>query len=99
VATTIPKVGERFTVRRLTGYKLHQERPLDCRGWRPSKLNPGQYTGDCECGRCNGVTTEHPGTVEDVVYWMDNSIDIQVRGDDGELYLHEMVAPHGDLCF
>ena len=99
---TIPSEGDRYTVSKLHGYKLSQERPFTCRGWRPSKLHPGQYTGDCEgeCGgNCNGTTTYHEGTVERVIYWADNSIDVEVRGDDGEMYRTQMVAPHGDRCF
>jgi hypothetical protein len=100
---TLPKEGDRITVSKLTGYKLVQNRPMECRTWRPSSLpeNKGKYTSSCEgaCGgNCNGVTTYHEGTVEKVIFWADNSIEAQVRLDDGTIHTKQYVAPHGDVC-
>ena len=98
---TIPAIGSRHSVPVLTGYVYHQNRPFTCSAWRPSKLHPGQYTSDCEgaCGgNCNGATTHYPGTVTNVIYWADNSIDVEVRCDDGITRRDLIVSPHGDIC-
>jgi hypothetical protein len=82
----IPNQGDRFSVSVLRGYRLVQNRPFEC---RPV----------CRCGECNGHTTVYDGTVERVIYWADNSIEVMVRCDDGELRYRRLVGPHGDVCF
>lgn len=84
-ATTYPTKGDRVVVPVLSGYKLVQNRPFDCR-----------YS--CHCGTCNGSTTEYPGTVDNVIYWADNSVEAEVRCDDGEMRLLRLKPPSGDVC-
>lgn len=78
--------GERTTVSERVGYKLAQNRPYSCR-----------YL--CECGECDGVVTEYEGTVEKMIYWMDNSVEAVVRCDDGETRSKMLRHPSGDVCF
>ena len=80
-----PSKGQRYTVHILTGYRTYSSRPLDCRM-------------ACQCGACNGVSTRKEGTVEDVVYYADNSVEVRVRTDDGDIVREMLVAPHGDVC-
>lgn len=99
MSAVIPKEGDRVTVPVLTGYKLTQERPFECRGWSRHP-ETGEYGGGCKCGEnCDGATTLHEGTVERVIYWADNSIESTVLCDDGERRTLHHVAPHGDVCF
>jgi len=81
----IPTKGDRHTVNIRTGYRLAQNRPHDCRHV-------------CVCGDCNGHTSAHPGTVERVIPYADNSVEINVRCDDGRVRRAMVVAPHGDRC-
>ena len=96
--TTEPKEGDRYDVSVLTGYKLHQERPGLCNQWAPHP-DTGRYTSGCKCGKCNGVTTVHPGTVERLIYWADNSREAIVKCDDGETRRVMLAPPSGDICF
>lgn len=96
--TQIPTEGERVEVPVLTGYKLVQNRPFECRSWSPDPVT-GKYSSGCKCGECNGHTTVYEGTVERVIRWMDNSIEIIVACDDGETRRQTLVHPHGDVCF
>lgn len=82
----IPAKGDRVDVHELHGYKLVQDRPFDC---RPS----------CKCGKCNGQSTTHEGTVEKVYYYADNSVEAEVLCDDGKYRVLHLVAPHGDACY
>ena len=84
--TRDPQTGDRFTVRVLSGYRLWQERPFEC---RPA----------CVCGTCNGTTTEYPGMVDRVIYWADNSREAVVRCDDGKVRREMLAPPSGDACF
>lgn len=74
--------GTEVTYSRTTGSKMIQNRPFECRPM-------------CQCGTCNGVTTHHTSTVESVIPYMDNSIEVKLA--DG--HTHMLVAPHGDVCF
>lgn len=74
--------GTEVTYSRTTGSKMIQNRPFECRPM-------------CQCGTCNGVTTHHTSTVESVISYMDNSIEVKLA--DG--HTHMLVAPHGDVCF
>lgn len=78
--------GSRTEVHELQGYKLVQNRPFAC---RPV----------CRCGECNGRSVTYPGTVVQTWYYADNSIETEVRCDDGVTRYIRHVAPHGDLCF
>lgn len=80
------EAGERVDVPVLSGYKLVQERPYDCR-----------FGCTCERG-CNGTTTIYPGTVERVIYWADNSTEAVVACDDGETRRLMLAYPSGDVC-
>lgn len=78
--------GDRVTLEVLSGYVYDQHRPLDCRH-------------GCVCGSCNGTTTEYQGTVQSIIYWMDNSVEAEVLCDDGKLRKQMLEAPKGDVCF
>ena len=84
-STTIPSKGDRVSVFEQQGYTLHQHRPGDCRGC-------------CKCGECEGHSVEFPGTVDEVVYWADNSIEAMVACDDGQRRILRLSAPSGDPC-
>lgn len=77
--------GQRVEVPVLSGYRLVQERPFDCR-----------YS--CKCGKCNGSTTCYPGVVSKIIYWADNSTEAVVKCDDGQERRMMLRAPHGDVC-
>lgn len=74
--------GTEVAYSKLVGYKMIQNRPFEC---RPT----------CKCGTCNGVTTHHTSTVESVISYMDNSVEVKLA--DG--HNHMLVVPHGDVCF
>jgi hypothetical protein len=81
-----PQKGERVVVHELTGYRLHQERPLDCRL-------------GCVCGQCNGKTIDYPGVVTTIINWMDNSREAQVLCDDGRQRIIRLARPSGDASY
>lgn len=83
---TMVQKGERLVVTRRLGYKLHQERPFNCRM-------------GCECGTCDGTLHEYPGTVEQIIYYADNSIEAYVMCDDGERRMQRLSNPSGDVCY
>jgi hypothetical protein len=99
MATQTTKTGDRVIVSELVGYVLPQHRPFGCSGWRPSKLKPGTYTGDCECGRCNGHTERYPGTVDRIIEWADNSTEAGGAGDDRHERRMMIRPPSGDRCY
>lgn len=78
--------GARVTIARLSGYVLHQNRPMGCRRY------------GCKCGRCNGTTALLDGTSRGVVYYADNSIEAVVDLDDGTDFLARLKPPSGDPC-
>lgn len=80
--TSIPKPGDRWIVSHSEGHLLIQDRPLAHR----------------ECGCHTGTTTYLVGEVQRVIWWMDNSIEVQVLGEDGQTYLDQLKAPSGDAC-
>ena len=84
--TTIPNKGDRHVCAKHSGYVLMQNRPRDCRG------------GLCRCGKCNGTSIEVELEVEQVIYWMDNSIEVVATDSDGRRWTDTLVAPHGDVC-
>jgi hypothetical protein len=84
--TAIPQKGDRVEVEVLTGYRLHQERPFAC---RPA----------CTCGSCYGTTTVYPGTVTNMLYYADNSIESEVLCDDGQTRTMRHKPPSGDVCY
>lgn len=87
--TTLPAHainGGRIVVSQLEGYKLVQNRPLDCRH-------------SCTCGECYGRKVAYPGTVVRTIHWADNSVETEVACDDGKTRMIQHVGPHGDLCF
>lgn len=90
--------GADVLVSELTGYKLEQHRPMDCRGYGLD-TRTGEYTYGCKCGKCGGVTRLHWGRVERVVYWADNSIEafVKIKGRD-ERKIVTLTAAHGDVC-
>lgn len=85
-ATKVPAKGDRVIVETITGYRLIQNRPFECRPM-------------CKCGECNGVTLEYPGTVTKIIYWMDNSTDAVVMCDDGRERTKHILMPSGDVCY
>lgn len=93
---TIPAEGSRTVVPVLSGYTLVQNRPMACRTWSPRA--DGRYSSGCKCGTCDGSTTRYPGTVEKVIHYADNSIEMEVACDDGQTRRVMLVAPHGDVC-
>ncbi len=97
-AEAYPADGTRITVSILEGYKLSQNRPMECRtaGTDP---RTGKWTFGCKCGTCNGVTREAEGTVERTVFWADNSIETFVALDEGGRHIIRHKMPSGDLCF
>jgi hypothetical protein len=82
----IPAKGDRHLFPVHSGYVLSQCRPAPCR-----------YC--CICGSCNGTSSEVEAEVTEVIYWMDNSIEVVGLADDGRYYRQTMVAPHGDRCY
>jgi hypothetical protein len=92
------KKGDRVIITELHGYRLVQERPFDCRGWSKDPRT-GEYHGGCKCGTCDGETVYYPGTVWQRIYWADNSIDLGVRCDDGQLRTHQLTPPSGDASY
>lgn len=88
--------GDRVVVTELRGYRLSQDRPSAC-NWGPEA--DGRYTSNCKCGgNCNGTSVEFPGTVDEIIYWADNSVEATVQCDDGERRRLRLRAPYGDLC-
>ena len=85
--TLLPSIGDPYTIVRTPGYKLVQDRPFDCRN------------GRCQCGKCDGVRVECEGTVDRVVHYADNSIEVEVRMPDGRVMTDMVKAPSGDVCF
>lgn len=83
---TLPSVGDAYTVTERTGYRPPQNRPYNCQS-------------GCACGACAGTVTEHLGTVTDVLYFADNSIEARVLCADGTTRTAYLVAAHGDVCF
>ena len=96
-AREIPKEGDRVIVSELSGYVLEQNRPHECRTAGSHPVT-GEWTFGCKCGKCGGTTTKHPGTVIRVIHWADNSVESQVKCDDGKVRLMRHVHPHGDVC-
>ena len=81
----IPAKGDPYTIETLPGYTLVQDRPFEC---RPA----------CSCGKCNGTPTNYPGIVTGVIYFADNSVEIDVACEDGETRRTMVKAPSGDVC-
>jgi hypothetical protein len=84
----IPAKGDRHLFPVHSGYIPLQSRPRDC-----------QRTYTCVCGTCDGTSSEVEAEVTEVIYWMDNSIEVVGLADDGRYYRQTMVAPHGDRCY
>jgi hypothetical protein len=95
--TPIPAEGDRIQVPVLRGYTLEQDRPMACRTY--GQYANGSYGWGCKCGECHGNTILYPGTVERVVYYADNSTEVEVLCDDGTRRITQPVPPHGDVCF
>ena len=81
----VPAVGDVTTFTEYTKYTPIQYRPVPCRA------------GLCVCGECS-AKVEHTGTVEDVLKFADNSVEVNVRCADGKLRRRMVVAPNGDVC-
>lgn len=93
------KEGDEIEVSVTVGYRLVQNRPYPCGTWAPDPNKGGAYSSGCKCGSCDGKTVVHKGIVEKVIYWADNSIDAEVRCEDGWLRVKHLAPPSGDVCF
>lgn len=101
MTTTIPAVGDEITYTQLSNY--HPNPP--CRyayyAGQPIPFADGatyvKRVNGCACpdGAHQYRTETRTSTVAEVIYWMDNSIELVLA--DG--HREQVVAPHGDACF
>lgn len=96
MSNRIPEKGERVRVDVHRGYTVHQDRPMECRTFGATW--DGGWSHGCKCGECGGNSISYPGTVTEVIYWMDNSVEYVVKCDDGKVRRVTAVQPHGDVC-
>ncbi len=63
MSVTYPAAGQLHKFSTLSGYRLVQDRPFNC---RPA----------CTCGECNGRSTTTTEEVREVIFWADNSVEV-----------------------
>lgn len=60
------------------------------------------YCFTCRTYECTVPLAEYKlivGTLHQIIYWADNSVDIEVKTETGGLHRYSAKAPSGDICY
>lgn len=82
-----------------TGMRVHFDKLVKYNGYDHNFYG---YCGKCKENKCKepiSISEYVEGEIIEVIRWADNSTDIKVQTDDGKKVIHQVEAPHGDICF